>query len=213
MSPRPREPEDTLLARAYRELQIPGSDQCPDADALAALAVGETPTGEREGLADHVVSCRRCSESYRSGADSRAGVPTRAGARSWHPGWIAAAAIALVAAGGVIVFRSARREEALRGSGRETAGSVAPADGAALANPPAVFRWPPQPQAEGYRVKLFASNGDTVWEGDAGAVHRLEVPEAAKSRLRPGQSHFWTVEVQMPLETQRLGPFSFTLRP
>lgn len=202
-----------MLARAYRELQIPGSDQCPDADALAALAVGETPTGEREGLADHVVSCRRCSESYQiltrtHERASRQG----SGARSLHLGWIAAAAIALVAAGGLIVFRSARREEALRGSSRETPVSVAPADGAALANPPAVFRWPPQPHAEGYRVKLFASNGDTLWEEDAGAAHRLEVPEAAKSGLRHGQSYFWTVEVQMPLEKQRLGPFSFTLR-
>jgi hypothetical protein len=210
MSKRPPSvPEETALSRDYRELQTPGSDRCPDPEALAALALNETPPGQRESLADHIVACRRCSESYQILARTHQEIRA---VRSASRTWIAAAALVLLAAGAVVVWQSARRDEVYRGSRRSPA-SVVPADGASSVAAPAVLRWPAQPQAEAYRVKLFAADGQALWQSDVITSNQAPVPESVRSRLQAGKSYFWSVEVRMPLETQRLGPFSFTLAP
>jgi hypothetical protein len=210
MSKPPRSvPEEAALSRDYRELQTPGTDQCPSLEELASLALRETPAGQRESLADHIVACRRCSESYQILARTHQEI---AGARPARSPWIAAAALALLAAGGVVLWRSARREDVYRGSARQSP-VVVPADGASSIAAPNVLRWAVQPQAESYRVKLFAADGQALWQSDVVAVNQARVPEDVRSRLGAGKSYFWSVEVRMPLETQRLGPFSFTVAP
>ena len=211
MSKPPRSaPEEAALSRDYRELQTPGTDRCPDPEALASLALNETPAGQRESLADHIVACRRCSESYQILARTHQEIGAARPARS---PWIAAAALALLAAGGVVLWRSARREEVYRGAGRQAPASVVPADGASSIPPPDVLRWPVQRQDESYRVKLFAADGQALWQSKVVTANQARVPEDVRSRLQAGKSYFWSVEVRMPLETQRLGPFSFTLAP
>ena len=113
----------------------------------------------------------------------------------------------------MVVWRSARREEVYRGGARQSPASVAPADGASPRAAPTVLRWPAQPQAEAYRVKLFAADGEALWQSDVVKSNQAPVPESVRSRLQGGKSYFWSVEVRMPLETQRLGPFFFTLAP
>ena len=51
--------------QAYRDLQSHGSPSCPPDDHLIALVLHERPCAEREQLADHIVSCRRCTDLYR----------------------------------------------------------------------------------------------------------------------------------------------------
>ncbi len=179
---------------------------------MTELAVGDLSGPERERLADHVVACRRCSEQYQILARTHAqALGQQSRTRALLP-WITAAGIAIAAAAGVLIVRSVRPEDALRGV-RGTPGAVVPGDGTRLGEPPAILRWPAQPGSEGFRVRLFTSAGDALWEANAGDLQQLAVPESVRSRLRAGQSYFWTVEVQMPLEKQRLGPFTFTLRP
>src|SRR5262245_4232151 len=99
-----REEAEFLLARTYRDLQAPGSDACPDAEALVELVLGETPAGKRESLADHVVSCRRCSENHQILARTNEEAAPRIRAeRSFPVRWVAVAAVVLAAAGAVLV--------------------------------------------------------------------------------------------------------------
>jgi len=165
-------------------------------------------------LADHVIACRHCSDAYRILARTHEETRQAPGASrlAWRAA--AAAAIALLAITGVLLLRSNRPVpgDAVRGVAA-TSSAVVPGDGAMLGEPPAELRWPARPAAEGYRVRLFDSAGSAVFEADAGTAQRLALPDAVRSRVRAGGSYFWTVEVRTPNERQRLGPFSFTLRP
>lgn len=204
--------EGRELARAYRELQQAGSGGCPDAETLAGLALKDVPPEKREALADHVVSCRRCSEDYQ--------ILSRTNAEAAPMGrplaariWIAAAVILLAVAGGVFVARRDRGEtDATRGAGSSTGSLVVPPDGGSLSSVPSEFVWPAQGGADGYRVKLFAPSGDALWESERVKQNRVGLPPLQRSRLSPGQSYFWVVETEMPLEKIRLGPFRFSLR-
>ena len=206
--------ETQLLRQAHEGLRSPGSAACPDAEDLAALAIGET--ANRERIADHVVSCRRCGANYRILLDlhKEASPPLRP--RVSALAWIAVASVALAAAAGVLLFLRAGRgtggEEAIRGTAASRiALSVVPAAGATLGEPPTRLAWPGQKSAEGYRVKLFGASGETLWESERVSRPSIDIPHAALS-FEKGRRYFWTVEVETPLEKTRLGPFWFTLR-
>lgn len=205
------ERERAALQAAFRRLQTERTDACPSDDILAAFVLGDLAGQDRVRCADHVPTCRACAADYRAllevHAQASGQLRPRAPRRTI---WIAAAIAALAVAGVLIAIRSGRREEAFRGT-TSAAASVEPADGATLAHAPSAFRWPTQRGAEGYRVKLFAPSGDALWEMDAQNADRVVLPEAARSRLETGKSYFWTVEVRLPLERQRLGPYSFTI--
>jgi hypothetical protein len=51
--------------QAYRALQTLGSSACPSDDQLIALVLNEVCAGERQRLADHIVQCQRCTDTYR----------------------------------------------------------------------------------------------------------------------------------------------------
>jgi hypothetical protein len=216
MSPWPPEkPEATTLSQTYRDLQGAGSDQCPSAEALAAAAVGDAPASERDRIADHAVSCRRCSEDLQilmrthleaTGA-SAAPRPMR------RMMWLSAAAVAVIAAGAVFVLRTSRPVEVVRGSrALREAALVTPRDNTTLSAAPEKLIWPAQPGAEGYRAKLFDASGQAIWESERIAEPSVTLSASAAASVRPGQGYFWTVEVELPLEKQHLGPYSFTLR-
>ena len=202
---------ESALRESYRRLQSEGTAACPTSETLAALAIGE-PVPEREEIADHIVSCRRCGPDYqillRTHAHSQAALGR---SRIRLPVWISAAAALVAAAGGILLWQSHRPAEALRGVAPSTQ-IVSPPWGAHLAGPPATLAWPPQAGAESYRVRLFDATGQTLWESERLAAPTAELSEAVRGRLAAGQNYFWSVEVQMPLEKSRLGPFSFTIR-
>jgi hypothetical protein len=215
MSRPPDEDTETpLLRQANEGLRSPGSAACPDADELAALAVGQT--ANRERIADHVVSCRQCGADYRILLElhKEASPPLRP--RASALAWLAVASVVLAAAAGALLVlragRGAGGEEAIRGTAAgRIAISVVPAAGATLGEPPARLAWPGQKSAEGYRVKLFGASGETLWESERISTPSIDIPPAALS-FGSGRSYFWTVEVETPLEKARLGPFWFTLR-
>jgi hypothetical protein len=204
-------PLEAALKESYRGLQTGGSDGCPSAEALAALAIGE-PADERERLADHIVSCVPCADAYqilaRTHAESQStwqrGLPRAA--------WLSAAAVLIAAAGAILFWRSQRPSEALRGGANEPSRLVSPAGGATVAATPIQLRWPALAGAESYRARLFDASGQTVWESGRLATASAELPSAARERLTRGQTYFWTVEAEMSLEKTRLGPYSFTIR-
>ena len=208
----------TDLSRTYQDLQSEGSAQCPSAETLAALTLGELPAAERERLADHAVGCRRCSRDAQILLRTHQEASHRLSSRFVRARWLGiAAAVTLIAAGGLL-FRSAREgtsrsEGVSRGAGTgETRGGVVPRTGEALSNAPDRFTWTPQESAEGYRVKLFDASGQMLWESERVSKPSVGAPPLVRSRLKSGQSYFWVVEVEQPFERKRLGPFPFSLR-
>ncbi len=209
----PNGPEDRALSRAYRSTQSSGSQACPPAERLTDLAVGDLLEAERALLADHVVSCRRCTDDLQilQRTHAVAGV----GRRSARAGWLAAAAaMAVLGIGVLFAVRSRPAIDTVRGgpdAGR--AAGVSPAAGSTLAGPPEVLRWPAQKGAESYRVKLFDRSGRAIWDSGPLTSPPARVPAAARAALRAGESYFWSVEVARSAETLRLGPYAFALRP
>jgi hypothetical protein len=213
MSDRRPDLEMPLLAAAYRELQGPGSDACPPAEALAALAVGERGP-DSESVADHVVSCRRCADDMqvllRTRAEMSGGRPESARVRPWL---FAAAAAALVL-GFLFVRRPAAPISKTLGVERglaEEGARVTPPSGSELASAPAQFEWPPRPGAAGYRVQLFDASGAEVWRSERLTVPRVELPPPERDKIRAGGAYFWRVEVDGSPEKMFLGPFTFQL--
>lgn len=202
------------LREAYRALQGPGSAQCPADEELAALVLGELPAERRDAAADHVVSCRRCTESagvlfetHREASGARAASPSSR--RRWVSLAAAAAAIAAIV---LLVRPPERAPSAERGRGDRAAGFV-PADGAQLAEAPPRFAWPPLERAETYRLKLYRDSGDPAWESAAVAAPSVELPPEARGRLGTGGAYYWVVEVEGPSGASRLGPVSFRIAP
>ena len=199
------------LSDAYRRAQEPGSPDCPAPDILTDLALGTMAGEERARIADHVVTCRRCSEDVQillaTNREARRELDAPSGRRRWLA--VAAAVVLAVLAGGLLVLRQrAGMESADRGARTQATGEIPP-DASALADAPARFEWPAAPQAEGYRFRLFRDSGDALWESDRVTAPHVEIPPERRASMESGRSYYWVVEVEGPLEKARLGPFTF----
>jgi len=181
---------------------------CPDAEALAALAIEDAPSDERQRLADHVVSCPACASDYRLLRElhEEAGQKRRARSLS-RTAWLVAG---LAAAAALVLGVRPLLRARVDGS-RGTAAAVEPADGAPLPSAPAELAWPAELGARAYRAQVFAGDGTPVWDAESSAQPRVAIPEDVRSRLRPGGSYYWTVRVEGPVQRRRLGPFWFQL--
>ncbi|HYG64485.1 MAG TPA: hypothetical protein VEL74_18040 [Thermoanaerobaculia bacterium] len=218
------EAEGAAWREAYRGFQAPGSSGCPDDEALAALATGETTGAERERLADHVVGCRRCAERYRVLRDlhrEAGSEPEHEGAGSGGRGsrlrlLAAAAALLLVAGLGWIVglpgTSGVLDPDRLRGEPAMEEG-VRPAPDARLAAPPRELAWPARRGAHSYRVILYDATSSPLWTSAPVTAPILTLPDEARSRLVGGDSYFWIVETGHGPDApvSRLGPFWFSL--
>ena len=201
---------------AYRGSMIGASPACPSDDRLAALACGDVSEDDRRRIADHVTTCRACADTYRlllelhqeAGRASHAAPPWR-----WKSAGIAAAAILATAA--LLVFWQVRAsrsgpssfEDEVRGP----IASVQPPHRAALSTPPEEFIWPAQTGATAYRLRLYDSGGDPVWEPPPVNDTRLRLSAETAGSLQSGRAYFWVVDVDGPVARARLGPFEFRL--
>jgi len=206
-------PETPDLRKSYSALQLAGSEGCPPPEALAALVTGELAGEERQRAADHVVRCRRCSETSQILFQTHAsalGQSRARGVRLMRIVGVAAAAAVAVLAGRLLL---APRPEPAVERGPSLSISVAPADGANLSGAPGQFEWPSENDAESYRVKLFDDSGDLLWQSEPARETRTALPASERGLLKPGKAYFWNLEIQGRLEKRRLGPFRFRLLP
>ena len=195
---------------AYREGLPPLGEGCPGDEALAALVAGELAGAERALVADHVVACARCPAVVRTLRE------LHGEARRVEDAWrrrrtlpFAAAAALVIAAGVAFFTQRPVPDEALRSPGG--AAAVSPGADALIAAAPTELRWPSQPDASAYRVRLFDATAELVWEAPAVAAPPLELPAELAGRLRSGSSYFWVVEVEGSAARPRLGPYWFHL--
>ena len=209
MNPPPRDSAEEGLRRAYREVQSAGGPGCPSPDTLTALVLDQDVAPGREALADHIVSCRRCAEDYQLLSRTHAEV-SRSGKTSLsRRAILSSAAVVLAGAAGLLILgRRGTDTDAVRGS--KSNETVEPARGATLAQAPVRLAWPPDPDARSYRVSLFDSSGELVWKSDPLATPVTEIPAEARGRLKPG-AYYWSVAVERPVETARLGPYPFRI--
>jgi hypothetical protein len=199
------------LRGAYRGLQAAGSEQCPGDEELAGLVLGEGSAALRAALADHVVACRRCTESARILFELRQETDATAASvprRRWLK--LAAAAAALAAIG-LLIGRSPQRTASIERGLPSRAAEILPADGAELPESPERFRWPRLDGVDGYDVKLYRDAGDLAWESGRVTAPEAELPPQTRAGLEAGRSYYWVVEAESPAGATRLGPFSFRL--
>ncbi len=207
------EPELAAWRQLYGQSMGVGSESCPDDEILAALALGELSAEERQGLADHVVTCRRCAASLETllGLEDevRRG---RAALRPWRLVPLVAAASLVAGLGIAVTWRALRAPDgdALRSTASETEAS--PAGDVLLAAAPTELRWTAQPGASGYRVRLFDARGEPLWEEAFAGGVTAALPAEVRSQVPPGNAFFWVVEVEGLVAETRLGPYWFRVR-
>lgn len=187
---------------AYRRLQAPGTDRCPDADRLAALVTGEVADDQRRDLADHAVGCRRCSQDLRDllelhGEAAPAlgrGAATRGGSSRRRAGWIAVAATIVVAAGLTLVLREPAPPPVTieRGVAEEASGTV-PADGAQLPAAPECFVWRAAPDGEPSWVVLYDVESNVLWRSPRTTAGEVVITEDVRVALERGGTYYWRV--------------------
>ncbi|HYG65030.1 MAG TPA: hypothetical protein VEL74_20780 [Thermoanaerobaculia bacterium] len=213
---------DEDLAALHRRTSDPAHRAgCPAPGALLPLVSGSAAPAERERLVDHVAGCTACAEEVRLMRSLRpwseglarrleGGEPRRMG-RRLLPLSLAAALLAAVV-GSAFVLRWDLLVPPDAGRLRSApAERVSPAPDAVLQEVPAELAWEPQTGATGYRLRIFDEEANRLWEGAILSETKGAIPPEARSRLRPGASYFWTVEVEGPARRRELGPYWFRL--
>ncbi|HEY7612780.1 MAG TPA: hypothetical protein VH764_07290 [Gemmatimonadales bacterium] len=175
---------------------------CPDDEALAALAAGEIAVAERKHLVAHVATCGHCRAAVASlarafadpaVAEARAGAVPAARRRLYRVAVPAAAAavvfVALFArSGGDIPPDSLHRA-----SDVPAAQAPVPLSPRGPVERPDLLRWAGVGGAGRYRVTLYRSDGQVLYG--------LELPDTATPLpdsvpLTTGQVYLWKVEAR-----------------
>jgi hypothetical protein len=211
---------DDDLRRAYaRHLAAPatpGRESCVPPEALLALV--ERRGGERDRLAtlDHAAACDACRRdlellrSVHHAGETR----VRRAARRWR-GWapasrarLAAAAVIILAIGGVAGLLLHPRDAAMRGGG-PTVTLVAPA-GSVAAGEPVTLTWRAVAGADRYQVELLGVSGDSLF---AAATRDTVLTVPGGVALEAGSEYLWSVRAVRHDGTHAVSePLRFRLR-
>jgi hypothetical protein len=189
------------------------------------LALDELPPKDREQALAHVVRCRRCTSIYqallRLREEAAANDPTFAADDAGRPaglrrrrliagfaiGMAAAIALAVVAPPSMWnAFRRAAPQPSIRRS--ETSPRAAPMTviqpTGIVGDRPAVAQWEPAgPRATGYRVRIFAMDGQPLWTSDVTPATRIDIPSGVLPRPA---AYFWYVTALDGAETVAESP-------
>lgn len=211
----------------YRRLQSEGTPSCPGTERLCALVLGELAEKERLELADHVVSCKRCSETMRDllelhgEAAPELSIAAPRPASAWRAlgGWRLAGAAAVVGLALGLTFVARRSpappaapHPAVRGSAGAVVG-LEPEDRATLSLPPARLEWPAEEGVEGYSIVLYDFEATPLWESPLVSVPAIEIPEAVRAQIASGGTYYWRVTSLTGIERRQSDLHSFTLAP
>lgn len=198
----------------------PGTGRdCPDADAISALAAGTLEPARREAVLDRVATCASCAAALRVAIDAHEfarelapvvaarDAPTvpqlqRRGRRA--PAVFAMAASVLVAIGVGTLVVVPPTPEVVRGA---ALAAIEPIDGASLRAAPARLAWA-CPAASAATVEVLDATGEVVWAGPAREC-TVDVPASAREQLVAGD---WLWQVRASDGTVLAGPFRFRIR-
>lgn len=162
---------------------------------------GRLSQHEAEAFEAHYFACEACWRRIRRALELRAGFAGDAGAQApaaavarspdAHNWWPMAAGVAVAAlllgTWQITSDNGAPDSDAMRGPGDSLQVSTRAEPGKIAAS------WPPVPEADVYRVRLFTGNGTLLLERETRG-NELEIRGASLPGLEPGQSVYWSVE-------------------
>ncbi len=134
--------------------------------------------------------------------------PNRMRWQSWVVPIAAAAALVIVAyfVAGPVLAPTVTPDTTVRGTDLK---EVIPEHRSTLTDVPRQFQWPAQTGATGYRVTLRDANADKVWATGSLTGNETTLPHDIRTRLEPGTTYLWTVDVEGPAVQATLGPYWF----
>lgn len=158
------------------------------------LLVAEAPTAS-EAPVSQVESARR---------DGGTMLPARLAARLglsaqrwWRP--LALAAVVLAAVGSLLTVYYVQQQppaESYRG-GRDSSAIEARSPRGPIADLPGALVWEPVGEAKSYRVALYNSVLEKIWQSGQIVTPSVELPPEVRDQLRPGQRYFWQVTAEL----------------
>lgn len=170
-------------------------------DPEARYLGGRLTADEAEAFEAHWFACDACWGRLRRALELRAAFAGDGGAqapeaeaaatrstRNWWP-MAAGLAVATLLLGmwQIIPDTSAPDSDAMRGPGDSLQVSAHAEPGKLAAS------WPPVPEADVYRVRLFTASGTLLLESETRG-NELEVLAASLPELEPGRTVYWSVE-------------------
>ena len=180
---------DDDLGRLYiRAVIRPGRDDgCPSPEALQAVAERMGREEERLAVLEHVAACADCQRELALLAQVAASRP-RARRSPVPVGWLAAAAVVVLAFAGVRALATRGREAPVMRGDEPAVTLVAPAGQVAAGPAGLLFVWHPVPGATRYQVEVLGPDEEPV----ATATVRDTVM-AQPDGLRAGVGYRWHV--------------------
>jgi hypothetical protein len=192
------------------EMGAEGGPECPEDDLLAALAAGELQVGSRSDLMVHLSSCRSCRATVASLstalADPAVAAAKTAADRPWGrrltrlavPAAAAVLLIAVLGRQGDDARPSAKdvhlsEPSPHRAPVTQVFSDPVPLSPRGVGDRPVWLRWTAVAQADLYRVTLYQSDGQTLYQRELRDT-ATAVPDSI--RLIPGSSYFWRVEAR-----------------
>jgi hypothetical protein len=133
----------------------------------------------------------------RAGAPRPGLRPAPSASRRLKPVWIAAAVLAVIAAG-YLGFSRFGRTDIVRDDSSSNLKLLEPLG--RLSEAPGHLVWETPPGADRCRVSIASEKLDTIFNGVATVQGRLDLPEEIRKSLMPGVVYLWTVEVTDDLE-------------
>jgi hypothetical protein len=131
----------------------------------------------------------------------------------WHT--LALAAVVLVAISAMLTMYLLRQQppaEIYRG-GREATDVEARFPLGQISMPPDILSWKPVPGARVYRVSLYNSTMERVWQSQQVTSTSVQLPADVLEGLSPGQRYFWQVTVNLNRgQVIKSRVFEFTLK-
>lgn len=187
----------------------PEPEACPPSDTIWLAIRGELPPGELRGILDHIATCPACAEDWRiamafeeesrtaanAAQAAQAAQAVTAAGKTWHRGWMAAAAAILVA----VVWSQIPPPPPVgppidRGPQHRVESTLV--DNAPLPRQSFTLYWRGIPEAASYNLTVTA-----VADGIMTPVHEAKgltstsytVPEADLANLKSGTKILWNV--------------------
>lgn len=172
----------------------------PDAEDMAAYLDGQVAEADRARFEEHIVSCPECRREIAEVSAFLTRTRRRRGWRVWAPAAVAAAAVAMLVVGPVLVDTGPADGARFRGpdpvgeAGAVQIDAASPAEDGAVDSHSLTFAWHPGALAASYRLTLTDREGAVLWTH---ATTDTVAPLPDTITLEPGATYHWFVDALM----------------
>jgi hypothetical protein len=177
----------------------------PSDEEVAAYLERVLSASRRASLQAHLADCDHCRDRLMVASEIQRTVPAARRPVRWRPLGLAAAAVAAVLTGILLLPRFAAREAGNTAEFRAPAQEMearelpthAPARNAVVHPETLRLTWSGAGKDATYHVTLSAADGEVLWSGKVTDTS-VALPAMATTRLRSGQRYFWRVDALLP---------------